>query len=40
MSDMVRRFFGKVAGVNSQTTGQKTQKDILVASLCCRICIL
>jgi len=31
MHDMVRRFFGKVAGVNSKTIEQKTQQDILVA---------
>jgi uncharacterized tellurite resistance protein B-like protein len=31
MHDMVRRFFGKVAGVNSKTTEPKTQQDILVA---------
>ena len=31
MHDMVRRFFGKVAGVNSNTIEQKTQQDILMA---------
>ena len=31
MHDIMRRFFGKVAGVNSKTIKQKTQPDILVA---------
>jgi len=31
MHDMVRRFFGKVAGVNSKTIKQNTQQDIIVA---------
>ena len=31
MHDIIRRFFGKVAGVNSKTIKQKTQQDILVA---------
>ena len=31
MHYMVRRFFGKVAGVNSNTIEQKTQQDILMA---------
>jgi uncharacterized tellurite resistance protein B-like protein len=31
MHDMVRRFFGKVAGVNSKTIEPKTQQDLLVA---------
>jgi uncharacterized tellurite resistance protein B-like protein len=31
MRDMVKRFFGKVKGLNSKTVDQKTHHDILVA---------
>jgi uncharacterized tellurite resistance protein B-like protein len=31
MNEMVKRFFGKLAGANSKTIGPKTQKDILMA---------
>jgi uncharacterized tellurite resistance protein B-like protein len=31
MRDMVKRFFGKVTGLNSKTVDQKTHHDILVA---------
>jgi uncharacterized tellurite resistance protein B-like protein len=31
MHDMLKRLFGKVAGVNAKTTKQKTQQDLLVA---------